>query len=350
MAPVKCLGDSVSIGRITTRNRLCIPPMVLYGHAGADGLATEAHVRHYEALARGGAGLLIQEATCVTPGGRLSRDQLGIWSDSQLPGLRRITQAVHRAGCPVLIQLHHAGVVSIGPERLCPDRYRLLRKSGPVTGQKMTPADMEAVKAAFISAGHRAFLAGYDGVELHGCHSYLLSQFLNCRVNRREDCYGREPVRLLAEIMAGIRAAAGPEFVIGVRLGAFEPALADGIRHARQLEAAGAQFLDVSYGFSGEMDLDAPGDPRFPDTIRGADAIAQSVSIPVFGVGGICTPEDAAAVLEETALAMVDVGRSALVDPAWPQKALSGEQPGRCLHCKVCQWRIKPSRCPGRSR
>lgn len=342
------LFDPVTIGSITTKNRICVPPMVLYGHAEDSGMVTEAHIRHYEALAQGGAGLIIQEATCVSRAGRLRADQLGIWSEAHTMGLRRITEAVHRHGCPIFVQLHHAGLVSIGPERLCPSAYVFHGRDGAVTGQEMNAAQIAEVQDAFIQAGRRAWEAGYDGVELHGCHSYLLCQFLNGRVNRREDGYGREPTRMVTELMEGIRQVTSPEFVIGVRLGAFEPTLAEGIAHAVELERAGAQFLDVSYGFAGEMDPAAPGDPVLADTMRGAGAIAAAVKVPVFGVGGIRLPEDARRALAHTEIQMVDVGRSMLVDPQWAHKARLGVRPGKCLDCRICQWRVEPGKCPGR--
>lgn len=349
MAPVS-LFDPVTIGSVTTKNRICVPPMVLYGHAGDDGLVTDAHVAHYGRLARGGAGLIIQEATCVQKNGRLRYDQLGIWSEDHIPGLRRITETVHQADCPIFIQLHHAGVAGAGPDYLCPSSYRYSSGYGEVVGREMTPEEIGATKDAFIQAGRRAYLAGYDGVELHGCHSYLLCQFLNCRVNRREDGYGREPLSLVTEILEGIRAVTGPEFLIGIRLGGFEPALADGIAHAKALADQGIAFIDVSYGFAGEMDTSAPGDPDLPDIIRAADAIRSAVAVPVFAVGHIRLPEDAQRVFQRTCVDMVDVGRSSLVDPEWTNKARRGVTPGKCLDCAVCQWRVDAARCPGRKK
>ena len=318
MAPVKKLSDPVRIGSVQTRNRICIPPMVLYGHAGEDGTVTDAHVEHYRALAEGGAGLIIQEATCVAPGGRLRQDQLGAWSEDQVPGLRRIVEAVHGAGCPIFLQIQHNWV-----------------------------EDLEAMRLGEIE-GLRAFRAGYDGVELHGCHSYLLCQFLNRRTNRRKDRYAGG-LLLVQEIYDGIRAGTSMDFVIGIRLGAFEPALSDGIAHAKALEAMGLQFLDISYGFAGEMDLTAPGDPKLSPAIRGAAAIQKTVGIPVFAVEGIRTRADAENVLT-TGVEITDVGRSALVDPNWPEKVLRGEPAGACMGCRTCQWRIDPARCPGRIR
>ena len=358
MASVKRLADRVAVGAVTTKNRICIPPMVRFHLSGPEGLVTEEHVAHYTRLARGGAGLIIQEATCVMPEGRLSEDQLGIWSEEQLPGLRRIVAAAHGAGCPIFVQLHHGGVMATEGRRVCPSDYtytfkarnagqRLAEDVQTVQGEALTLREIREIRQAFIDGGRRAYRAGYDGVELHGCHSYLLCQFLNRNVNRRTDEYA-DGLRLVREITEGIRAATSPEFVIGIRLGGFEPDLADGIAHARALEALGIQFLDISYGFSGEMDLTAPGDPAFSAAVRATGAIQAAVHIPVFAVDGIRTPWDAEKVLTEMDVDMVDVGRSALVDPNWPEKALRGETPGRCLGCKDCQWRIDPARCPGR--
>lgn len=347
MASVTSLGAPLNIGAVAVQNRICIPPMVLYGAGGPGNQATEAHVAHYRALAQGGPGLIIQEATCVSPEGRLSPGQLGIWSDRQIPGLQAITEAVHQAGCPIFVQLHHGGLVSVGAQHLCPSAYRLQTPQGERRGREMTREEICRVRDDFIAAARRAQQAGYDGVELHGCHGYLLCQFLNPRVNRRTDAYG-EPTLLVREILDGIRACTAGGFAVGVRLGAFEPGLAQGMAHAQALEAGGAEFLDVSYGFAGEMDLTAPGDPALRDVIRGAAEIRRVVSVPVFAVNGICTPAQAEGILEQTAVDMVDIGRSALVDPDWPRKALSGQQPGKCLGCQVCQWRMDPSRCPGR--
>ena len=346
MAPVS-LFDTVSIGSVQTRNRICIPPMVIYKISDESGMVKPENVAHYRALAKGGAGLIIQEATCISPEGRLSEDQLGIWSDDQIPGLREITEAVHQEGCPIFVQLHHAGLVSIGQDTLCPSDYAMDTKKGWKNGHEMTRDDILRIRDAFIQAAVRAEKAGYDGVELHGCHGYLLCQFLNNRVNRRTDEYGKTE-RLVLEILEGIRASVRPDFVVGIRLGAFEPTLEDGIAHAKILQAHGIQFLDVSYGFAAESDPAAPGDPELLDVIRGAGAIQKAVNVPVFAVNSIRTPQQAQGILEQTGVSMVDIGRSALVDPEWANKARNGILPGKCLGCKVCQWRIDRSKCPGR--
>lgn len=357
MAPLS-IASPLKIGSVTVKNRICVPPMVLFGHSGEDGMVTEAHVAHYTAMAKGGPGLIIQEATCVMREGRLSGDQLGIWSDDHIPGLKRLTEAIHREGVPVFIQLHHGGIMSAVGRRVCPDSYmfrqnpkkegqKLATQITEVRGEKLTVSEIEEIREAFIAAGRRAYLAGYDGVELHGCHSYLLCQFLNKNVNGRADKYAGG-IALIREIFQGIRAVTAPEFVIGIRLGAFEPALADAVENAKALDKMGMAFFDVSYGFSGEMDFLAPGDETMLPVIRAAGAIRKAVSVPVFAVDSIRTPALAERVVSEGYGDMADVGRSVLVDYNWPQKALSGKIPGACVGCKSCQWRMDPNKCPGR--
>lgn len=352
----RSLSDAVQIGSIQTKNRICIPPMVLYGNDVRNGNVTERHVAHYTRLAKGGAGLIIQEATCVLPEGRLAGDQLGIWADEQIEGLKRIPDAVHAEGCPVFLQIHHAGIMSVGEEKLCPSSYvyhraakKFVRFSGEaeeVRGREMTLEEIKTVRDAFVSAAVRAEKAGYDGVELHGCHSYLLCEFLNHRVNTRTDDYA-DGMKLVLEIYEEIRKQTGPDFVVGIRLGGLEPDLQCAIAHAKTLAEHGIDFIDVSYGFTGEMDTDVPGNPHWKPIHRAAAAIRHATGVPTFAVDGIRTKEDAEMLILSGSIDMADVGRSALVDPEWPKKVLAGENAGMCLRCRDCQWRHDKNRCPG---
>lgn len=347
---MKQLFESFQIRNLTIKNRVCVPPMVCFNWSDENGYVTELNVEHYRAIAKGQPGLIIQEATCITSDGKLHASQLGIWSDAHIDGLRQITAAVHQEGCPILLQIHHAGVVGIAKHPLCPDSYEL---KPDVVGKKMTDADILEIREAFIQAGRRAYEAGYDGVEIHGCHKYLLCQFLNSQVNHREDLYGRKPEQLIIEIIEGIRKEVSEDFIIGIRLGAFEPTLEDGLRHAAILEKHGIDFFDISYGFIGEHDIftegpvTLPADYPFKDIIYAAGEFKKQCKVPVFAVNSIRTPADAQSVLEITDVDMVDIGRSILVDPDWPLKAKNEIEPGKCLGCKVCQWRIDYTKCPG---
>ncbi len=345
---MKQLSDSFVIRNTAIRNRICVPPMVMYHWTDDSGMVSDCHVEHYRALAQGGAGLIIQEATCVTQEGRLADTQLGIWDDAHIPGLKRITCAVHEADCPIFVQIHHAGIVGIAPEAYCPDSYVLHRDGANKQGIRMSGADIMRIQQAFIDAARRAYEAGYDGVELHGCHSYLMCQFLNARINRRNDVYGVHPEQFIFEIMDGIRRAVPQDFVVGIRLGAFEPTLADGIAHAQLLEQHGIDFLNISYGFAGEDEPAKPADFPYKDVFYAAGEIKRACHVPVFAVNGIRTPADAQGVLQKTDVDMICVGRSSLVNPSWSADALADRDTGRCLDCDVCQWRIDPSRCAGR--
>ena len=345
------LFEPMWIRGLPIRNRVVVPPMLCYKFAGSDGYATQMNIGHYRAIAAGGPGLIVQEATCVSPSGRLSVCQLGIWEDGQIDGLRRITEAVHAEGGVIFIQLHHAGILSVDEPRYCSSDFEARLPNGaPVTGREMTLAEISLVKRQFTDACKRAELAGYDGVELHGCHSYLLSQFFNNRINRRLDAYGKETGLLALEILNEARTAVSDSFVVGVRLGGFEPALADGISHAKALARAGADFLDISYGFKGEMEPEKPKDFPYLDIIYAAQEIKASVDRPVFAVNGINSVKTAGNILSDTGVDMAGVGRATLVNYNWSNDAMRGKDTGGCLGCRECMWRIDYSKCPGRLR
>ena len=152
----------------------------------------------------------------------------------------------------------------------------------------------------------------------------------------------------MLEILEGIRKTVPEDFVVGIRLGAFEPTLEDGIRHAKILEQHGIDFLDISYGFTEEQETEKPAGFPYKDIVYAAGEIKKQVSVPVFAVNGIRTPEDARGALELTQVDMIDVGRGSLANSNWAADALAGRETDTCLDCSVCQWRIDPARCAGR--
>lgn len=342
------LFESFYIKDLKIQNRICVPPMVCYNWVKEDGLAVSKNIEHYRAVARGGAGLIIQEATCVDPEAKLSKDQLGIWEDRQIDGLREIVSAVHKEGCPIFLQIHHAGVNGSGEYLLCPSDYEMDKDGEKRIGHEMTEEEIHKVQDQFVKAAVRAYEAGYDGVELHGCHKYLMCEFFNSRVNNRTDEYGRHPEKFALEILEKIKKEVPESFVVGIRLGAFEPALKDGIRHAELLEKHGIDFLDISYGFSGEDEPCAPEEFPYKDVIHAAGEIKKHVSVPVFAVNGIADAWMAEDILERTGVDMVDVGRGVLVNYNWANDAKEGKDTGRCLHCRECQWRVDAEKCAGR--
>ena len=345
---MKRLNDTVVIHGRTLKNRVAVPPMYIGPFSGPNGTATEKSVQHYAAMAAGDAGLIIQEATCVTADGLLAPDQLGIWDDAHIPYLKKITEAVHEEGGTILVQIHHAGLVGSCEKVVAPSEYTGVGRDGKErTAKELTEDEIETIIDAFVQAAKRAVLAGYDGVELHGCHGYLISQFLNKNVNRRTDRWGEEEAFVL-EVYKRVRAAVPADFIVGVRLGAFEPTMEDGLCHAKVLDAAGVDFLDISYGF-GPRPVDVvPENWKFSAAVWGAAQVKKAVSVPVFAVDNICTPEQAADILAETDVDMVDIGRSVLTDYAWAKHAINGEPTGACVHCSRCLWYSDPERCAGK--
>lgn len=342
------LFSPTEIKNIMVKNRIAVPPMVVQTWSDDTGRVSQKHIEHYEAIAKGGAGLIIQEGTCVNINGRLADTQLGIWEDAQVEGLKKITETVHRHGTPILVELHHAGIAGIAEELVCPSDYECMIKGQLKKGRKLTIEELHSIQQDFITAAKRAYLAGYDGVELHACHSYLISQFLNRRVNRRDDRYGQKPELFALEIIHEIRQQMPSDFIIGVRLGGFEPSLEDGIAYARIFEENGIDFLDISYGFVPDSEPTVPQDYPFKDVIYAAQKVKEVVSIPVFAVNGINSPELAERILEYTNVDMVDIGRGTLVNYNWANDAKAGRDIGTCLYCKTCMWRVDPAKCPGR--
>lgn len=335
--------------KICIKNHIGIPPLVI-GEWGDDtGQVTERHIEHYRALAGGGAGLVIQEATSISREGRLALTQLGIWEDGQINGLRCISEEFHHARLPAVLQLSHAGLRGIEKEYwVAPSEYRYMENGVEHVGKQLTIDEIHRIEQEFIVGAERACMAGYDGIELHCCRGYLLSEFLNCRINKRTDEYQVKDRLILKHIIEGIRKCTPPDFIIGCRLGAFEPDLKEGISNAKWLETQGIDFIDVFYGSSWEEHLEKAENYPFTESVYGAKCLKQAVSVPVFATGQISTGEQAEAVLQDTKVDMAMVGRSSLVNPYWANDIKIGRNPGRCLGCSVCMWEVNPEKCPGK--
>jgi 2,4-dienoyl-CoA reductase-like NADH-dependent reductase (Old Yellow Enzyme family) len=343
---MKKLFSEFNIKDVKMKNRICIPPMVV-GFSN-DGSVTTENIERYKKLAQGGAGLIIQEATCINIDGKLSEKQLGIWADEQIKGLKSIVDAVHEENCPIFVQIHHAGVVGISENPLCPSAYEYKNPARTVVGREMTIEDIKSIQNDFIEAARRAYEAGYDGVELHGCHGYLICQFFNKRVNTRTDEYGTNPEKFVIEILEGIRKVTPKEFVVGIRLGGFEPTIEDGLHYAIVLERNGIDFLDISYGFGSEQKMNVPEGYKYSNAVYAAEKIKEEVSVPVFAVNGIYSAETAEEILRERDVDMVDIGKGALINPNWANDAKEGKDTGKCLSCAKCMWFGQSKVCAGK--
>lgn len=328
------LFDSVSIGQIELENRLVIPPMCQY--SAVNGVANDWHLVHIGSLMHSGAGLVIMEATAVAPEGRITHDCLGIWNDEQRDTLAGLVGTLKtRSTTRIGIQLSHAGrkASSYSPRSghagpLPPEEGwpTIGPSSIPVSDRwhapiSMTAADMDRVVQDFILAARRAETAGFDVIELHGGHGYLLSSFLSPLANKREDSFGgsfdnrvKFPLRVFNEV----RAAVSNHIAVGMRINGtdwVEGGITDieAAGFSALLEQAGADFIHVTSG--GNARADIPLKPGYQ--IPPAETIHRNVNIPVIGVGLITDPYHAEELIESGIVDLVAVGRGHLHNPHW---------------------------------
>lgn len=317
------------------RNRLWISPMCQYSVEAEDGAATDWHLQHLGALARGGAGLVIAEATAVTPEGRISPRDLGLWDDAQVAPLARVARAVHAHGGHLAVQLAHAGRKASthpwlpgapeGSVPLAEGGWPTVAPSAVAFGELREPVALDTVEIAglvdaFVAAAGRAVAAGADAVEVHAAHGYLIHEFLSPFSNRRTDGYGGDldgRARLLREVVRGIRAA-HPALPITVRISATEwvPGgfdVAEAVRLSHGLAADGADLIDVSSGANVAARI-----PVGPSYQVGLAAEVRRGALPVGAVGMITAAAQAEGILATGQADVVLVGRAALANPHLP--------------------------------
>ena len=341
------------IRQITLKNRIVMPPMVVWGQSGQDGKPTEQTALYYAKRARGGVGMIIVEATCVNENGRLAFSQLGLWEDAQMEGHQRLVDAVHVYDCPVLVQLHHAGVKTVCEDPVSSSELSIHTKDATTHARAMREQEVQSCIEDFIAAAKRANSAGYDGVELHGAHGYLISQFLCEGVNKRTDSYGGSLLnrtRFASEIIRGIRKECGDDFVIGIRMGSNEPDATISAQIIALLEQEGLDFCHISSGYhSIETSPTVP--PRefaFSKRVYGAKLVREMTRMPLICVGEVRSIETAEAILEADIADLVAIGRGLLADEDLVYKSEQGQKGSvyTCLHCSPCRYYEDGTKCP----
>jgi 2,4-dienoyl-CoA reductase-like NADH-dependent reductase (Old Yellow Enzyme family) len=316
----------------TFRNRVWVSPMCQY--SATDGLPDDWHLVHLGSFARGGAGLVLTEATAVTPEGRISPADTGLWNDAQQAAWSRIVDFVHGQGALAGTQLAHAGRKAStkppwegrggvsdqdgGWEPLAPSAVSFPGLREP---RAMSVDDIEAVVAAFASSASRAMAAGFDTLEIHAAHGYLLHQFLSPLSNRRRDEYGgpfANRARLLLEVVHAVRSVVPPETPLVVRISATDWAdggwdVDDSVRLAGLLAEAGVDLLDVSSG--GNVLVDIPVGPGYQ--VQFARRIRKETGIATGAVGLITDPEQAEGIVADGSADVVLLARALLRNPHW---------------------------------
>ncbi len=335
--PYPLLHSPLSIGALTILNRLILPPMAT-NKSAPDGKVTDDLCAYYDAVSRGGHfGLIIQEHSFVSPEGMASPSQVSISRDADIEGLSRITAAVHANGSPIFAQISHAGsaakpsvtgVEPIGPSAVLHVGAPPSRQEGKVLPRGMEQRDIDRLIRCFSDAAERARLAGYDGVEIHSAHGYLLSQFYSPITNKRTDAYSGATVEgrtlFQRQVIKAVRERLGGSLPICIRLGASDYAeggasIDELPAAARLLEEAGADMISITGGMCGFL---RPGHTEPGYFAELSEAAKNAVSIPVMLTGGIQNGEQAERLLDENKADCIGIGRAVLKDFALAAKIM----------------------------
>lgn len=320
------LKEPIKVNHLELRNRIVMPPMAT-GKAD-HGMPDENLVAYYAARAEA-TGLIIVEHEYVSLEGMAHGNQLSMADDSVIPAYQKLTASVHEHGAVIFAQINHAGTLAqdSGLAAISPSGISIWDKVAET--QAMTQADIDRVKGCFVSAAVRAKSAGFDGVEIHSAHGYLLNQFYSPLTNHRTDAYTGQTLdgrtRLHTEILKAVREVVGSDYPIAIRFGACD--YMEGGSRKEEIPAAcrifaeaGADLLDISGGFIGFMIKGVTEPSWFADL----SALAkQNVSIPVLVTGGIKTAEDAERILQSGAADLIGVGCAMLKMADWSVVAIS---------------------------
>lgn len=315
------LFEKFKIKDLELKNRFVMPPMCMYS-AEEDGKVTPWHITHYTTRAVGGTGLIIVEATAVEPSGRISPNDLGIWSDEHIPGLKEVVDSVHRTGAKIGLQLAHAGrkSVSLKDEIYAPSPVRFSDEYR--TPKEMSKEDIERVKSAFREGARRAKKAGFDFIEIHGAHGYLINEFISPLINKRKDEYGGSLVnrgRFLKEVLEEVNKEWPKDKPKGVRVSSLEyseegNSVEDIAEIVNSVKDLGVDLVNVSSGGVINTKVSAyPGYQTEPARI-----IKKSTNIPVLAGGLITNWKMAEEIINNERGDLVYMGRKLLRHPYYP--------------------------------
>ncbi|MCC8141625.1 MAG: NADH:flavin oxidoreductase [Lachnospiraceae bacterium] len=328
------LNTEINVNKLTLKNRIVLPPMAT-SKAGDDGEVTLQVCDYYAEKSEGGyLGLIISEHCYISQDGKAEKNQISIARDEDVEGLKKITQLVHSNGCPIFAQISHAG----GAAKKEFTGHKALRVSTVKPGheielddetKEMTKDDIKQVVADFASAAARAKEAGFDGVEIHSAHGYLLNQFYSPVTNQRSDEYGPQNlnsrIRIHLEVIEAIRAAVGADFPVALRLGVWDYTkgginIEDAAEASVCFEQAGVDMIDISSGLHEKEHPTRKEEGYFSEV---TEAVKEKVSVPVVLSGGIREAKTAERFLEEGKADLIGVGHAILNDSAWAKNALA---------------------------
>ena len=333
------LFDPLTVCGVTLRNRIGVSPMCQYSYP--DGCSQDWQLVHLGARAVGGAGLILTEATAVEPAGRITPDDLGIWSDAHIEPLKRLTRFLKEQGAVPGIQIAHAGRKAStrrawdGGNPIAPEEARGWQVVGPSpipftaahqTPRELTRGEIQGLQDAFRSGAVRAAAAGFDWLEIHGAHGYLFHSFYSPLSNRRSDAYGgsfENRVRFLLETVRSVRNAWPERLPLAVRISGTDWVaggwcVEEAVQLARLLKTEGVDLIDCSAG-GNLSDAAVPVGAGYQVPI--SEAVRRGAEIRTATVGMITEPMQADEIIRNGRADLVLLGREMLRDPYWPLHA-----------------------------
>lgn len=322
------LAQSYNIKSMALKNRTVMAPMCQYAVEKEDGTPTEWHYIHYVSRAIGGTGLIIMEMTNVEPRGRISNRCLGLWSDEQIPAYKRIVDEVHKHGSKIGIQIAHAGrKATDAPDPVSASAISVSHDDTTPKPHALTTEEVYATIELFKQAVRRAVEAGFDCIEIHGAHGYLIHQFHSPNINKREDEFGQDLAKFGVEVIKAARSVMPADMPLLFRISAREyMANGYGVEHAIQLSKkyadAGVDSFHVSTGGEGPVSVVQPN--SFAGyQVEFARAYKQAFpSLPIIAVGQLQNPQVAELTLVNGDADLIAIGRSLLDDPYWSLHAI----------------------------
>lgn len=317
-----------TVKNLTLKNRIVMAPMCQYSVTKEDGIPNDWHFVHYVSRAVGGTGLIIMEMTSVTPEGRITDNDLGLWSDEHIPHYKRLVQAIKKHDAKVGIQIAHAGRKAedakqpVGPSNIPVEVLPEETMDGGLKAPRaLTTEEVKETVQQFKEAAVRAVKAGFDTIELHGAHGYLIHQFMSPSINNRTDEYGKDLALFGEEIVKAVKSVIPADMPLLMRMSAVEYIdggydLDHSIAIAKRFKEAGVDVFHVSSGGEGppgkRKPLNTPG-----YQVPFAREFKKQLDVPVIAVGNLSNPELAEATVTNGDAELVSIARGMLNDPYW---------------------------------
>jgi 2,4-dienoyl-CoA reductase-like NADH-dependent reductase (Old Yellow Enzyme family)/NADPH-dependent 2,4-dienoyl-CoA reductase/sulfur reductase-like enzyme len=347
-----------SLGNLQLRNRIVMAP-ILSRLCDPNGIVSQKLIDYYVERAKGGVGLIIIEYCYIDKmESKASQGQLGVYDDQLVTGLAELAESIQEYGAKVILQICHAGrSTSAKVMGLQPIAPSAVPSYTGEMAREMNPDEIESTIQAFADAAYRAKAAGFDGVEIHGAHGYLLAQFLSPYTNARTDLYGKDRGLFGLQILDRVRSRVGQDYLVGYRISADEfiqggITLGETKEYSKRLEKQGIDYLHVSAGLA-ESGQNIVIPVYFPQghLLHLAEGIKEEVNIPVIAVGAIHDPQLAEDALQKKKADLIAMGRALIADPQLPNKIKAGQEAEicPCLRCNEgCRVRMeqgKTQRC-----